>query len=466
MLAAAPTRRPEEGPPEPEGRRATLPNSSMPGNGPGLAPILDRWFLPIVALLAVAAVVTIYVTRLSFSPLRSDAEAYYVYLPAYLLQHDFHLEHVGRHTFGLLPIPGTHYMFDHWSIGVAVMLLPFFAVGQLISVAIGAGTDGYSDPDQFLVVLAGIVYLLVGLAILRALLRRYFSREVVLGTLVVTVFGTSVFHYAVYDPGYSHVYSFMLVAAMALLVHRWHSGHRATWRVSLLLGLVVGLIALVRLPNLVIVLLLPLYGLTDRALLRRQLSRLFAARYRLGLSVLVAALTFLPQSLVWHHSTGHWVLNSYQYLADAGAIDLTHPRLIEVLFGQTPQSILLMAPILGVAIVGLLWLRARARPFALACAVTVLVHLYLATCWTVPTYGESFGYRTLVDFMPLWAFPLASVFSSIKSRSGQFIAITGSAVLVLSTMAQMVHYWEHLIPDRWSGMTDYLRVLILPWKIG
>ena len=53
------------------------------------------------------------------------------------------------------------------------------------------------------------------------LLRRHFPDGVVLATLIAITFGTNLFHYAMFDPAYSHVYSFCLLAVLLAFTDEW-----------------------------------------------------------------------------------------------------------------------------------------------------------------------------------------------------------------------------------------------------
>ena len=91
---------------------------------------------------------------------------------------------------------------------------------------------------------AGIAYLLAGLAVLRRILRRHFSDGVVLATLVSITWGTNLFHYGVFDGTFSHAFAFFLVCCWILIIERWWELERPTWRLSLALGIVAALIAM------------------------------------------------------------------------------------------------------------------------------------------------------------------------------------------------------------------------------
>lgn len=52
-------------------------------------------------------------------------------------------------------------------------------------------------------------------------------------SLIVTLFGTNLFHYATFDASYSHVYSFFLFATFLYLSAEWHRALRRVLPCSL-----------------------------------------------------------------------------------------------------------------------------------------------------------------------------------------------------------------------------------------
>ncbi len=144
--------------------------------------------------------------------------------------------------------------------------------------------DGFTLYYQHAAGLAGLAWVVAGLAVLRRLLRQSFSDRITAATLVVILLGTNLYHYATFDSGYSHAYSFFLCAALMLLTARWH--HTPTARTSTLLGLVAGLIVLVRHTNIVFLALFLLYGAGSRAgltaILQRFRERVEAPRTHCG----------------------------------------------------------------------------------------------------------------------------------------------------------------------------------------
>src|SRR5262249_51158660 len=159
--------------------------------------------------------------------------------------------------------------------------------------------DGFSLYYQHGAGLAGIAALVVGVWILRRLLSRHFDDAVTLVTLTAIVFGTNLFHYGVYDGTFSHVFSFMLVAALLDISDRWFSNDAAA--PPLALGVVAALIVLTRHPNIVF-LLIPLLW---------NPRRVWEQRRAVVLPLLIAAVLVVPQLLIYKQGTGHWFVSTY-----------------------------------------------------------------------------------------------------------------------------------------------------------
>ena len=95
---------------------------------------------------------------------------YYLYLPAVLLDHDMTMRRTAARsfggdipvTYGVRSIPPHGRLLDKHPIGVAVMLAPFFLVGQLAADAFGSRMDGLSRPYQVAAAAGGLTYALLG----------------------------------------------------------------------------------------------------------------------------------------------------------------------------------------------------------------------------------------------------------------------------------------------------------------
>src|SRR5207249_3165933 len=122
----------------------------------------------------------------------------------------------------------------------------------------GART-GYSHPYQTAIVISGIFYLCLGSLLLYVTIRRQFGKRIALISTLTIVFATSVFHYGTYDNSYSHIYSFAAIATYLYLLFRLKElgkkdRHKTKWLVAI--GLCLGLITLIRVPNAIVALIL------------------------------------------------------------------------------------------------------------------------------------------------------------------------------------------------------------------
>jgi hypothetical protein len=396
-----------------------------------------------------------------FQPvIRSDGEGYYIYLPAWFVDHDPTLAHTVARHFGATDysfaglVRNTHGYTVKYGIGVAVLEAPFFLVAQLLVSLVGAAPGGYSRIDQFMVLVAAGFYGVVGLAALHSFLRRRFSEPVVLSTLVALLLGTNLYHYLTFDGMFSHTFTFAAVSLMLLTLQRWEERPRSLRR-ALLVGITAGLIVLIRPTNAVLLVVIPLYGVRDLASLRQRVAAL-NERWR---QVLVlagsAGLTFAPQFLQWHAETGNWIV--YPYPGET--FSWLHPHLLHTLFSFDPHGLLPWSPVAALALIGLPRLRRTLSDMYVATAVSLLLGWYVISAWNTWWYGGGFGDRAFVDIFPLLALPLASLFVSVRRPALRAATAAVTALIVAITCLQMIHYWQGRISIEGASLADYARVL-------
>jgi hypothetical protein len=330
----------------------------------------------------------------------SDAEGYYMYLPAVFIYGGF--EGVPIRTieqFGYYP--GTEKVFTKYTYGVALLQAPFFLIFHGAALLRGQEADGYSDYYKYSIMLAGVFYAFLGVYFLRGALLRHFSPGVAFLSSACLIFGTNALFYIIGEPGVSHIYSFFLFALMMYLTPRFHA--RMDWETTALLGLVCGLIVLIRPTNIVALLYLLLYEVRSWGDFRARLSAQ-ARRWRvLWLFPFCAALVFLPQFCYWKYISGSFLIYSY---GEEGFPYLASPRIFPILFGVV-NGWLLFSPILFVALSGLYHGVARGRHNMPVIALIVGLTLYLCASWWMWWFGGGFGYRPMVEYLALLAIPFA-----------------------------------------------------------
>ncbi len=235
--------------------------------------------------------------------LQSDGFYYYAFTRSIWFDHDLDLTNdyamLGiddpQHQFLLEPTV-TGYAQSAWAIGPAIAWSPFFGIGHLAAHVLAAGggqlsTDGTSFPYRQAVCLGGLFYGLVGLWASYRLARRIAGARLSTVAVITVGAGTFLLWYLVREPTMSHSVSMASVAVFALA---WtHIRESSSWRAWAVLGLIGGVMVIMRWQN-AVVLLVPALGLWRHP------------RYAVAFAAGVWMGTW-PQLWTWHALYGEWI---------------------------------------------------------------------------------------------------------------------------------------------------------------
>ena len=420
------------------------------------------------AVLCVTGYVYVYGTGLADAVIRSDGFSYYVYVPSWLLYRDPTLSEVARDCCGgvypadsgIFRWPGTRRWVNVHPIGVAMMQAPVFPLAHALTRWSNLTPDGFSLYYQHAAGFAGLMWALAGLLAVRTLLLQFFADPLVGVTLLVTLAGTNLLHYATFDVSYSHVYSFFLFAAFLILCSRWHTAPSEV--LSVLLGCTAGMIVLTRHTNATFLLFFPLFGITSRPTAQETLARLLHNWKHVALIGAAAALVVLPQLAIYYQATGRLVVSAY---GDQG-FNWTAPRVFDVLFSVT-KGLFFWSPLLLLSVAGFvhLWRSAHpARAFVPPALAFLAIHTYLIASWWDWQLGGSYGSRGFVDALAVFAIGLAGFFQRVWTtmRARIAVAVIVSAGVALS-LFQMTQYWYGIIPFTDTTWELY-REVFLRWR--
>ena len=435
---------------------------------------LWKCFFLALALFTLALSIILY-SRQSTPPIWGDALGIYSYLPAYLIYHDLSLESLFSPTRlydypangldfdegeNFRRYPGTgHYIIEK-GIGQAVLMLPFFLLGHLVAPLIGSSMDGFSITYQFAVLVAGIFYMLGGMVILFRILIRHFSSKIVTVTLISLFLGTNLLAYGSLGSSMSHIYSFFLVCLLLYLTPAWYSN--PSRNNTLCLGLVAGLIPLVRNPNLIFLSFLPLYGITGWNSLMERARFLWQTKKKVFFLLTVAFLVFLPQMIIWKIATNHFLIITYSY--DFERFYFLSPQILKVLF-HPHHGLFIWSPILLFSVLGLWKMEGHLKLYRLPVIFCLLIHLYIVSSWYLWWYAWSFGHRAFVDALGLFALPLASFFGSLRRIIVKRFVIFVSTLFVALTFYSFIQHFQGILPgEMHPPMTwqQYKNILLNP----
>ena len=420
-----------------------------------------RHFVAAAALLAAVAYAAIYGPLPIAEQIHSDGYSYYVYLPSLFIYHDPTLTALADDWYGgpypdftgIRRWPSTHRWLNLHPIGTAILMAPFFIGADLLTRWSNLPRDGFSLYYQHGAAIAAIAYWLLGLALLRSMLRQQFSDGVVLATLIGITWGTNLFHYAVFDGTFSHVYAFVTVCLWLWLVERWWD-RPARW-CSVALGVVAALNVLIRHTNAIYLLVLPLYGITRWPDVRPRLIALWDRRAGLAAAAVAGGVVLAPQLMLYKRITGRWFVNAYD--THGMGFSLASPHFVDTLF-STQKGLFFWSPLLLLSVTGAFVARGKARALVLPAVIVFLIQTALIATWSQWQFGASFGHRGYTDGFALAAPLMAASFAWVARHRRAIPAVAlGSTAAVLLSIAQMIQYWIGVLPladTTWAQYTD------------
>jgi hypothetical protein len=409
----------------------------------------SSWMIFLMTVAAVFSCIYIYSHKLAGPPIRSDGYGYYAYLTSIFIDHDLGLASARAHIpvgtldqYGIAEIDHSGRYIDRYSIGTALLQMPFFLAAHTTAGFFGFKRDGYSSPYQVANTASAIVYLCVGCFFLYAACRIHFAKVVSASTCLLIVFATNVFHYATYDASFSHVYQFSLLSICTWLGMRYEKADdRGQTVLCVAFGVITGLITLTRLTN-AIVLLLPAALILKKYVDTKNIRNLAT---NVAIVALISSLLVGLEIAYLRHVTGHWIVNAYAVTYEKTAFHWLHPEILKFLF-SVRKGVFFWTPVLLVATVGFIPAMRRFPWWTIASATVIAAHFYVCASWYSWSFGGSYGSRPVVDVMPLFAVPLAVVIDELIRSRRTTLASSGAAIIVTLNVILMYSYWHYYIP--------------------
>ena len=350
-----------------------------------------------------------------------DPWGYYAYLPATFVYQDLstldstiyhrYSSELHRKPKGTTVGEARQVENGNWVIkytcGVALMELPFFLVGHGIA-SIGPGAaNGYSTPYSLLVCLASPFYALLGLWLLRNVLRRLSDDKIVALVLFAIGAATNLYHFTVYNPAMAHGFLFGLYGMLIFGTVKWYETWN--WKFAALIGLSLGLITLIRPVELIAVVIPLSYGIHHHGGLIGHLKQLGKEWRSLVLAAMVVLIVGGIQMVYWKYITGSWL--HYSYTEES--FDFTNPQILKGMFGFR-NGWLVYTPIMIFALLGIGFLF-RKKDFLWPVILFLPIHIFIAYSWWCWYYINGFGSRPMVETYALLAIPLIICFPNFVS---------------------------------------------------
>ena len=371
-----------------------------------------------------------------------DALGYYMYLPGQFIYHDLgqlkwfpHILEVYNPTgnvYQISALPNGNYAMKYL-MGLSILYLPFFFMGHWTAGWLGFPQDGFSAPYQLAICLAALVYALLGLWILRAVLRRFFSEVATAMTLLLVALATNYPQYVSSDSGQTHGFLFTMYAALLYATLRWHEKPARGWAFAI--GVLIGLSCITR-PTEAVMLFIPLLwrgqGQEKWALWRQYRTHLLMA-------LLGGFLAIFPQLAYWKYVTGHWIY-------DVGSKFTFFRPHWQVLFGWE-KGWFIYTPLALFMVAGMYFM--RAYPFRRSVLAFAGMNIWIIIAWSDWRYGGSYSCRALVQSYAVLALPLAIMVEKCLHSRWKYAGLALAGFLLYLNLFQIwqynrtiVHYYD------------------------
>lgn len=388
--------------------------------------------------------------------IQNDVIMYYAYLPATFIFNDLNFNFVTKLPADFegqiwLQTSPTGKPILRMTMGMAILWIPFFVLAHALAHILGVSTLGYSWPYSLSIFIATLFYLFMGLYYLRKILLLYFSDVSTTVTLILIVLSTNMMYYVISEPGMTHVYNFGLISTFIYFSLKWVQlltprlvGERLFY--SIILGLLSGIIVLIRPVNILVLFFPALIGITSFSSFWDRIQKNWKIILIAGVS---AFLVLVPQLFYWKAQTGHFIFNSYM---DQGKFYFLKPQIINGLFSYR-KGWLIYTPIMFFALLGILWVKKQASNLFLPIIVFTAINIYVVYSWWCWWYGGCYGSRPMIDMYGIMAIPLAAFIEKIwtgKNFTKIVVALLFIGIIWLNQF-QTNQYRTSLL--HWDSMT-------------
>ncbi len=410
----------------------------------------------------------------------NDGRGYYLYLRSAVIDRDINFSNEWAYynsayskfsseprAVNLPRITKTGHTEDIHLIGNAIMWSPFFLAAHAASLLLNSTglpvkADGYTFLYEMSIGIASLIYGFLGMWLIYKFCRKWFEKGTALLATIAVWYGTAAFWYHAVEPSMSHMNSLFLIALFtSLWYNTLEKRTKAQW---LMLGLMLGLIYLVRQQEIVLGL-LPAFEVAKSILKKidfkraRTLIKNAANAATFGVGMLIA---LLPQMLVWKRMYGSFMVFTYGNTVltyrDTTGVEIplwTIPQLIPILFSL--ESGMWRVPLLALSIAGVFLFAARVRGIAWYFLAIVITEFILTASWTGWTNG--YGIRLLVGMSIFFALGAAELIERLKKKLGVRVTRTAVFLLIAANFVNMVIVMLSEVSSR-IPLGDVQRLLI------
>jgi hypothetical protein len=336
---------------------------------------------------------------------------------------------------------------NRYFVGSSFFWSPFFFLGHIATNVVNSfggslEEDGYSTFYVYFSMLGSSLYALFGLLLLFWMLRRFFSESVSLLTVIGIWFASPLVFYMWFLPSQSHAVSFFAVTAFAAywLKTRAERSNKQ-W---LILGLLAGLMTLVRPQNLLFTA-IPLAE--SLVVYWKERVNIVALRKQFVKNILflvTLVVGLLPQLIVLKMLMG----SPFAFLqaTDAGRqLSLLPVNVLNVLFNF--HGLFSWTPLLLVGVIGLYFLYKKDKQLAIYFSITFLLVLWILSSWQGWFGAAAFGQRKFVSSLFIFAFGLAALLQWLRDKRIRMWVLSVVVFLFMAwNLGLLIQFGSRMIP--------------------
>ena len=343
------------------------------------------------------------------TPFTWDVELYYSYLPAAFIHHDLSFKYSDKLPMETLENGNKN---PKYTCGMAIMYAPFFFIGHKIAINQKNTLDGLSEPYAKAIHFGSVFYVMLGLFFLRKIALQFYSENITALLLFIAFFGTNLFNYTLRDGEYSHGYLFCLVSIYTYLIIAWHK--QPKYSTSIFIGLLIGLITLIRPTDLLFFIVFVFYGVRNTSDVKEKWKLFISHKWKIILMLIFGFMMLVPQIIFWKIYMDHYIFFSYNH----ERFFFADPKIWEVLFSYR-KGLFVYTPIMVLSILGFFFMKKRIQEFQFGIILFFIINLYVISSWWCWWYGGSYGMRALIETYPLMLLAMGAFFVKVFSTNSK-----------------------------------------------
>lgn len=372
-----------------------------------------------------------------------DGSGHYAYLPSLVIHKSVDFTSVFNFEKSQRPPDYMGHYFhkygdifiNKYTLGTALLQLPFFLMGYILSLLFGLDINGYNIVFQYCIAISTIFWVTLGISYLVKFLGTYsIDKKFAWIISIVCLFGTNLFFYTFVQPSFSHAYSFSIITIFLYYLRKVFLDYSRYY--IIISGFLFGLVILIRPANVIILAAVPFVSGSIVNLISAIKQKILNFDFLFAALAMIVALS--PQLIINYMQTGNFIIYGYKN----EGFYFTDPQILSFLFSYK-KGWFVYTPLFLLLFPGLIYLWRSQTKFTFFSYIFFFgVVVYVFSSWWNWYYGDSFGMRPMVDYYSLFILVVALfLYNTCKS----WVKTTGFVIISLAIILNLVQSYQYAI---------------------